>query len=194
MFPLDRRLGWASLIYLNNDEGCSGCPSVATNLAWDDPRQTGGSGRDYEMICPAGSRPSMTTPIVSAAYVGIAGLGLDAPSLPVTDRRAGIFGDDRVVTPSDVRDGLGSTMMVVESSRPAGPWFAGGRQTVRGVDPRDRPQVGAGRAFGGLHGNGANVLMADGSVRYVRDSVAPAVFEAMSTMAGGEMTSVPWSK
>ena len=32
----------------------------------------------------------------------------------------------------------------------------------------------------------ANVAMADGSVRFVRETIDPKVFEAMSTIAGGE--------
>ncbi len=183
------RFGWASLIYTMNDEGCSGCGSMDTEIAWNDPRQEGGYGLDDEMFCPSAVRRSPTKRIVPAVYIGIAGLGVDSPSLPKQHKRAGIFGDDRIVAPADVRDGLANTMMVAESSLKAGPWFAGGRHTVRGLDPNRQPYIGVGRQFGGLHGDGANVLMADGSVRYVRDSVNPKVFEAMSTMAGGEVVS-----
>jgi hypothetical protein len=34
--------------------------------------------------------------------------------------------------------------------------------------------------------------MADGSVQFIKATVAPKVFEAMSTIAGGEKVSVPW--
>jgi prepilin-type processing-associated H-X9-DG protein len=124
--------------------------------------------------------------------VAIAGLGVDAPGLPKEDKRAGIFGDDRTVALADVKDGLANTMMVAESSALSGPWFAGGRHTVRGLDPTRQPYIGFGRQFGGIHvAEGANVLMADGSVRFIKDSIDPKVFEAMSTMAGGEMVSAP---
>ena len=36
--------------------------------------------------------------------------------------------------------------------------------------------------------------MADGSVRWVRETVAPVVFEAMSTIAGGESVPADWDK
>ena len=48
--------------------------------------------------------------------------------------------------------------------------------------------------FGGYHHRGANVAMADGSVRWVRETVAPVVFEAMSTIAGGESVPADWDK
>jgi prepilin-type processing-associated H-X9-DG protein len=180
------RLGWASLIYLFNDEGCSGCPSVYTELAWDDPMQGGAPSRDTEMHCPSSARRTAAKPLGSAAYIGIAGRGVDAPALPKDHPRAGIFGDDRTVAPTDVTDGLARTMMVVESRQPAGPWFAGGRHTVRGLDPARKPYIGTGRQFGGNHGEGAMVLLADGSVRFVSDSIDPHFFEALSTIAGGE--------
>lgn len=189
--PLERRCGWASLTYLINDEGCSGCPAVHPELAWDDPRQQPLTGRESEMYCPSCPKPSATRPLVPAAYIGIAGLGVDAPGLPTSDPRAGIFGDGRVVTPADVTDGLAGTMMVVESSEPAGPWFAGGRNTVRGLDPARKPYIGQGRQFGGNHAGGVQVLMADGAVRFVKDSAAPKIFEGLSTIAGGEKVSVP---
>jgi prepilin-type processing-associated H-X9-DG protein len=186
-----KRCGWASLIYFYGDGGCTGCPRVRIDLAWDDPDQEGAFGRDFEMYCPSCPPPSAATRFGTAAYVGIAGLGVDAPGLPTSDKRAGIFGDNRVVAPSDVTDGLSQTMMVVESSTPAGPWFAGGRNTVRGLDPASQPYLGQGRQFGGNHAGGADVLMADGSVRFVKDTVAPKVFEAMSTIAGGEKVTLP---
>lgn len=67
-----------------------------------------------------------------------------------------------------------------------GSWIQGGPATVRGLDFAQQPYVGGGRQFGGLHPHGACVAMADGSVRWVKDSINPGVFEAMSTMGGGE--------
>jgi hypothetical protein len=57
---------------------------------------------------------------------------------------------------------------------------------VRGLNPARTPYVGPKRQFGGLHTGGAWVAMADGSLRKVSESVDPKVFEALSTMAGGE--------
>ncbi len=43
--------------------------------------------------------------------------------------------------------------------------------------------------FASQHGGGCNFLMCDGSVRFVKDTVAPNTFQAMATRAGGEILS-----
>jgi prepilin-type processing-associated H-X9-DG protein len=185
--PLDRRLGWGITLlpYIDQvsyfaDHGTT--LEAAERLASDDP--VFADLKPGIAHCPS----SMTR----ANFVAIAGLGLDAPSLPTKDPRAGIFGDDRRVTPADIKDGTSTTMMLAESAIIPGPWFAGGRANVQGLNPLSQPYIGPDRQFGGLHKGGANVLMADGSVRFVKESVDPKVFEALSTIAGGEKVSATW--
>lgn len=187
---LDCRLGWGASIlpYIDMfeylcEKGVS--DKVAVGCAWDDPIFADLIKDPPGIIrCPEPPR--------GPSYAAIAGLGTDAPSLQVGHRRAGIFGDTRRVTPADVKDGTSTTMMIAESATVPGPWFAGGRATVRGLDPLRRPYLGPARQFGGRHRGGANVLFADGSARFVRESIDPKVFEAISTMAGGEKISGDW--
>jgi prepilin-type processing-associated H-X9-DG protein len=131
----------------------------------------------------------------SSPIVGIAGLGADAVSLPKEDRRVGIFGYGRQTKLADITDGLSSTMMVVTSQRLSGHWMAGGNANVRGLDTEHKPYLGSTGQFG--RGGGAAVLFADGSVRWVFNTVNDNLFEALATMHGreptAELSSIPIS-
>jgi prepilin-type processing-associated H-X9-DG protein len=54
---------------------------------------------------------------------------------------------------------------------------------VRGLDPAGSPYLGVSQQFGGNHPDGANVLFADGSVRFLESSFDPRHFEAIATIA-----------
>lgn len=192
--PLGKRLSWIVALspYLE-----IGSPKVDNDRAWDDPenRVIWAHGMDASkwvvrelrfLICPA-------NPIRNAAglpgvthYVGITGVGADAVSLPVGDRRCGVFGYDRTLTLKDITDGTSDTMLIAETMRDNGPWTAGGRATARGLAQDGSPYVGDGGQFGSTHGDGANVAFADGSRRFLRSTISPAVFEALATVAGRE--------
>jgi hypothetical protein len=118
-------------------------------------------------------------------YVGAAGVGTDAAALPEGDRRAGFFGYDRKLRRDEIKDGASATISVVETTQ-TGPWIAGGWPSARGLDPADRPYVGAGRPLGGIHPGGMQVAFADASCRFVRETVSPAVLEALVTTAAGD--------
>jgi prepilin-type processing-associated H-X9-DG protein len=103
-----------------------------------------------------------------------------------------VFGYDRHTTLADIKDGVANTLLIAETAQVSGSWFQGGPATVRGLDQAQKPYIGPGRQFGGLHRGVAGVAMADGSVRMVSDSISPEVFEALSTMAGGERLPATW--
>ncbi len=118
-------------------------------------------------------------------YVGIAGVGKDAPTLPIGAEGVGIFGYNRVTRMRDILDGTSNTMAVSEVSESPGAWAAGGKPTIRALV--NKPYIGGKDGFGGESPDGCNVLFADGSVRFISKNVDPELFEKLATMAGGEV-------
>jgi prepilin-type processing-associated H-X9-DG protein len=144
--------------------------------------------------CPAEKRRGSPAMPPLTSYVGIAGLGVDAATLPAGHPRAGVFGYDRQTRAVDLKDGASMTLLLSETTSGNGPWLAGGPPTVRGLDPGRRPYIGRARQFGGLHRGGVMVVMADGSVRFLGESIDPKVFEALATVAGGEPLPAGWDR
>jgi hypothetical protein len=138
-------------------------------------------------VCPSDGNPAARSSAWTT-YVGIAGVGRDAatipnfhpPALVAKDPNAGMFGYDRWTTRDDVTAGLAKRLMVVETMRDNGPWAQGGPATVRGIDPDDNPPIGYGRPFGGLHLRGAAALYADGHADFVRDTIKPAMWQDLA--------------
>ncbi|WP_422929303.1 DUF1559 domain-containing protein [Singulisphaera sp. PoT] len=200
--PPDRRLGWPVTIFVFITQGLQ---LVYDPLeSWDSPpnvrpqfmhTSTDGEPPPFLTLakdsngylrCPSDrSRPKadVTWP---TSYIGVAGLGRDAAALPSGHPRAGVFGDDRSTRLDEIKDGASTTMMLVETTTAVGPWNAGGPASVRGLDPARKPYIGPGRQFGGAHHGKANVMFADGSVRFISATINTAVFRAMTTIAGGE--------
>jgi hypothetical protein len=192
--PPDRRLSWLARLWPESN----GLPPLDAGKAWDasgnlrprseEARHEGLSRALDYLHCPA--NPDRFDPALPSRtdFVGVA-------SLPVTSPRAGAFGHDRVVTRGDLKDGLSTTMLIAEVAD-GGPWAAGGRATVRGLEPGGVPYLGRGGQFWGHHDGSdflswsrpavSNVLLADGSVRRLSASVSPGVIEALATIAGGE--------
>jgi prepilin-type processing-associated H-X9-DG protein len=117
-----------------------------------------------------------------ASYIGIAGLGSDAPRLPLASVKAGMWGYDRRTRPKDIGRELAATMFLAETALQNGPWTAGGPPTVRGILADRPPLTGSGGQLGGLHPGGCNALFVDGSVRFLSQAIDPAVLTGMMTI------------
>jgi len=85
---------------------------------------------------------------------------------------------------ADFRDGTANTILLVEAADSGIHW----------MEPRDREfktfdfsiNSRSGRGTSSYHGGGVNVLFADGSVRFLPETVAPETLRALLTIAGGE--------
>ena len=148
--------------------------------------------------CP--SEPALAAPDSPGLtdYVGISGLGSGAASLPLGYPGVGFFGCDRRPKREDIKDGMSTTIAVIETNRANGSWTVSGSPTVRGLDPSGGPYLGIGGQFGSGHSSSdlfsrtppivTNVVFADGSVRGLTNAVSPEVFQSLATIAGGEPT------
>jgi prepilin-type N-terminal cleavage/methylation domain-containing protein len=135
-------------------------------------------------------------------YVGIAGIGPDAATRPTDAPGIGMFGYNRTLKTEDVKDGLANTLLLIETSYAVGPWIRGGPSTVRTIDPSADRLTGSGQPFGGTHyrerafrpnaADGFFVLFADGTARYTKGELSPAVLAALVTIAGGEEVPANW--
>ncbi len=135
--------------------------------------------------------PGMTQAVAATHFVGIAGVGMNAPSYnprdPAVAKKLGIFGYDRVTRKEDITDGLDKTILLIQVPLDhKAPWMAGGGSTVRGVSDEEtcfKPFLCA--EYKGKKGTFA--IMADGKVRFLaEDKMTPAIFNALCTIAGDE--------
>jgi prepilin-type processing-associated H-X9-DG protein len=144
--------------------------------------------RTYQ--CPGFPDQPPTSTLVPSHYVGLAGLGPDAATLPLANQRAGFFGYERKLTPADVKGETSTLLVAMETTHVRNAWTSGGPATARGLDPDDLPCLGRTRPFGGIHRGVTNALFADGSVRFLADSIDPSVLEA-AVMISGSATLKP---
>jgi len=115
-------------------------------------------------------------------FVGVAGVGSDAPTLPTDHPRAGIFGQDRKTTMADIRDGLSNTMMIAGVEQHPGSW-AEGATSYRAFTRE--PYLHGPDGFGTGQPKSMFVLMADGSVKEISSDADPRIVRRMAAMNDG---------
>ncbi|HVJ68823.1 MAG TPA: DUF1559 domain-containing protein, partial [Caulifigura sp.] len=177
--PVEERLSWQAAILPFVDEAPL-YNRLNTKAAWNKAANEAVTGTDVQTFLhptlPKGE-PGGTN------YVGLAGVGEKGPTLDARNPKAGIFSYDKGRSFRDVIDGLSLTAMVAESKQPA-KWGKGGPGTIRPLTVA--PYINGPDGIGGISPNGANILMADGAVRFISDKVDPKVMEAINTIAGQE--------
>jgi hypothetical protein len=170
---------------------------IERNKSWNDPENLGAAATlvpqflmpNYPQRTWWVRYPGMTEPTAATHFVGIAGVGLDAPDYsaddPATAKKLGIFGYDRITRSQDISDGASNTIMMAQVPPTyKRPWLAGGGSTVEGV-----PETGSIRPFVSPQPDGKRgtlVVMADGSVRFISENISDDVFKALCTIRGGE--------
>ena len=95
--------------------------------------------------------------------------------------KGAFFEKDQGTAIANITDGTSNTLMVVEATE-AVPWTRPDSDLP--FDPDAKPSLcGAGSP----HPGGFNAAMADGSVRFIKNTIAVQVFKALITRAGGEV-------
>jgi prepilin-type N-terminal cleavage/methylation domain-containing protein/prepilin-type processing-associated H-X9-DG protein len=165
------------------------------------------------LVCPSDNLPSPpvcvynnTYHMALASYAGVSGTNENPPSLtPSVD---GIFYLNSSTRIGDITDGTSLTLFFAEryhersmlsgSGNPAcqcaWAWvnvFSMEDQTVNTHDPIARPGdftgTGTNYRIGSAHPGGANVSFADGSVRFLANTIPLSVLQPLSTRAKGDV-------
>ncbi|QGJ69258.1 Hypothetical protein PBC10988_9280 [Planctomycetales bacterium 10988] len=160
---------------------------------WNDPKQSIATEKVliYPFVDPYikyNTYGEFNEPITH--LIGVSGVGRDAASLNPSDPDAGIFLYNHKTTLDSVskQDGLSTTILIAPTFTDVGPWAAGGKPTVRGLEIEKQPYIGYGNQFGGFHkqGNYIIVCFADQHTKRIPKDIDPKVFRAMFTKNGGE--------
>ena len=99
-----------------------------------------------------------------------------------------VFEGSEATAIREIRDGLSNTLLVVEVRDTGVHWAA---PVDLDADNLVLPFQGGPRSPGSWHPGGVNVVMCDGSVRFLSETTAPEVFRSLTTKAGGEAVRVP---
>lgn len=123
---------------------------------------------------------------VMTHYVGMAGVGLDAPNRPAGVPGNGFMGYERITTSAMIKDGTANTIAFIETRNQPGHWAQGGFTTVRGLDLVSFSGTVDPPPFGGLHQGQISVGFLDGSVRFLSSKIHPEKLAALVTIDGNE--------
>ena len=204
MLSPDRRLSWyAYLLNVFNEGPATTDPNAKqrkpTGLAealrgfastepWDAPANIPLANYRLKVaICPAQFREHQADSPVQSNYIASGGIGLDTPglSLEQAGKRGGAYRYDGPTPFEAITDGLRQTAQFIETNEKLAPWLQGGPGTLRALNQDVSEFLGIGRPYGGCHPGGMYASMADGSVRFIKDTIEFRIFCAMLTRAGG---------
>lgn len=145
--------------------------------SWDSDANAAVAQTKLEVFCCPAARPTLLS-IPPAHYFAVVGEGAAWPP-------------GRSAVRSEITDGLAQTLFLAESSRLAAGWVQPQDLETPTLPLTINPARGTG--ISSEHQGGAHLLLADGSVRFLKDDVAASVLSALLTVAGGEVASVAGS-
>jgi len=199
-YPPDQRVSWMVelLPYLGPDKSAL-YGRIDRQKSWRDPENLTQAGilipQFLDVQYPRSTwwvrYPGMSTneEVAATHFVGITGVGLDAgyydPADSATTKKLGVFGYDRATRSSEISDGLSNTIALIQV--PATfkrPWLAGGGSTLQGVTESHSIRPFVSTTYNGKSGTMA--IMADGTVRFIPETITDDMFKALCTIKGGE--------
>jgi prepilin-type processing-associated H-X9-DG protein len=180
----EKRLSWQANILPYLDQAPL-YQQIDFDEAWDSDANKGLMNTKLQVFQNPGTKVEKEPKHGTTHYVGIAGIGKNAASLPITDKNAGVFGYNRKTGLRDITDGSSNTLMVSEASKSFGAWGAGGVGTIRGFVKK--PYINGPDGIGGPSRGGCNMLFCDGAVRFISENIDPTVLENLARMHDGNV-------
>lgn len=179
--PVAHRWSWLAQLAAERDNPAG--TRIDWGQRWSDPT----ADRFVRRPIPRFQNPQSETftsddKFPATHFVGVAGVGADAPTLPVEHPRAGIFGQDRQTKLTDIHDGVSNTMLLAGVENHLGSW-ADGTSSYRAFTRE--PYLHGPDGFGTGQPKSMYVLMADGSVREVSAETDPRIVRRMAAMNDG---------
>lgn len=196
--PYEERVSWTALVepYLESNDLILDLPVSHRDINVDMINQY-----DFKIFrCPS----YQLSQRYFTSYVAIAGVGDDAPLLPVIHPRSGVMGYDRAISFNQIEAGNGRshTLVLGETQQNNGPWFAGGTPTLRSILPGKL--IGQESQFSNSHLQSLDPFyreaslrqhfaMADASVRQFSLDTTPQVLQSLAAYRSGYRPEIaPW--
>lgn len=154
--------------------------------AWDDPVNLPVARTHvFQYVCPSQPDFEDEQGRCFTSYVAVTGPGTAFP-------------DGKGLPLAEFTDGLSDTLMVAEACGRNIVWtdpadFDAARDPF-GVNLRGQGQTDSPGMLSSYHKTGAHALVADGSVRFLNQTIDPAVLRALTTPAGGEKLPDDWDQ
>ncbi|NBY02342.1 MAG: hypothetical protein EBQ87_10235, partial [Planctomycetes bacterium] len=124
-------------------------------------------------------------------FVGVSGVGYASAEYSPDNKKAGIFGYERITRIEDIKDGPANTIaLLLVRQNKNHPWIAGGGASIAGISEGpdalepflilEKTNRNKEKEYTGI------AIMADGKVRELSSKISPEIFRAMCTIDGGE--------